>query len=216
MTMECVNEGRAQFWLVILLLLFASCFATARNLQENALATASDAPQCPPYRIFDTGNPTSPQYGAPDGCRCVDGMQGMNCGFCDSDAACQREDSQDGSRKFCRKGMVFAKGDTYKAYSCSLFGTLESLFNNGKVDLVADMTTGTGSLVVYNTESVNDGYAVECTMSGCDFPEGGTKAICANAGTCFPLTYLSAAFSTYLLPMLTCVILYLLTSLIHH
>ena len=195
MTMKCVNKGRAHFRLVILLLICASCFTTARSLENNALTIASDAAQCPPYRIFDTSNPTSPQYGAPDGCRCVDGMQGMNCGFCDSDVACQREDNEDGNKQFCRKGMVFAKGDTYKAYSCSLFGTLESLFNNGKVDLVADMTTGTGSLVVYNTESVNDGYAVECTMSGCEFPDGGTKAICANAGMYFALLCLSAAFS---------------------
>lgn len=182
--MEYASTIKTRLWLVVLLVC-GCCFAVTSGAEENSLTTASDATACPAYRFFDNSNPTSHQYGAPDGCRCVDGMQGISCGYCESDSPCQAQENDNGNRQFCRKGMVFAEGDTYKAYKCKLFSTLESLFNNGKVDLVADMTTGNGSLVVYNTETANEGYAVECQMSGCEFPVGGTKAMCASAGMCF-------------------------------
>ena len=184
MAMECAKTGRTRFWLPLLWACGHWFAVTSANV-ETSIVTASDASECPIYRFFDNDNPNSPQYGAPNGCRCVDGMQGITCGFCDSDTPCQAQDKSDGNHRYCRKGVVFAEGDTYKAYKCSLFSTLESLFNNGKVDIVADMMTGTGSLVVYNTESVNDGYAIECQMSECDFPVGGTIATCASAGMCF-------------------------------
>ena len=178
--MNSSNKGRAKLWLGILIACGA-CFTPGRSqdgLTTNASTTTSTS-QCPQYQVFDTSNPTSPQYDAPDGCRCVDGMQGVTCGYCDSDAPCQA--NHDDSPHFCRKGMVFAKGDTYKAYKCSLFSTLESLYNNGKVDLVGDIAEGTGLLTVYNTASVHDGHVVECAMSGCEFPVGGSGASCASA-----------------------------------
>lgn len=173
-----IKETARRLWLGSLVL--CAAFFQPGHSQENEmiLTAVTDSSQCPPYRFFDTNNPTSSQYEAPDGCRCVDGMGGMKCNYCDSNAPCQAGDGNENN--VCRKDMIFAKGDAYKAYSCSLFSTLALLFNNGKVDLVADLTTGTGLMTVYDTGTVNGGHAVECRMSGCDFPVEGTNAFCTS------------------------------------
>jgi len=62
-----------------------------------------------------------------------------------------------------------------------LFSTLETFFPNGKVDLVTDLQAGNGIMTVYDGDSPNDGYAIECIMSGCDFPIGGSGASCSNS-----------------------------------
>jgi len=83
------------------------------NSQEEELSIYENysTPQCPQFRVFDVSNPASPQYDAPNGCRCLDGMQGIHCSYCEADAPCQA--SYDESY-VCRQDTLFADGDTYK------------------------------------------------------------------------------------------------------
>ena len=141
---------------------------------------AVGAQDCPIYREFNEERPNAKQYGAPDGCACVDGMSGVNCGFCESDDPCKAVNSS----HVCRKGMVYSQEDSYKAYSCYLTDTLEKLFTNGKVDIFMNTTTRSAKMVIYNGASINDGHAIDCFLSGCTFKAGERSGECANVGTC--------------------------------
>ena len=128
-----------------------------------SLAGSQDASQCPVFRELDTTNPNSIQFGAPDGCRCIDGMSDLNCGFCESDAPCRSLSSD----HICRTGVLYSEEDTYKSYKCSLFSTLETFFTNGKVSVFMNKTEGTGFLSVYNKQTVNEIHAIDCSLTGC-------------------------------------------------
>ena len=147
------------------LLLLAVCLAT--SAQDVA------APECPVYRVFDTDHPTSNQYLAPDGCRCVDGMSDMHCHYCSSDDPCP-------ANYTCRSGIVFAEGDTYRSYKCKLTNSLEALFKGGKASFFANITDGSAMLSVFNTESINELHAVDCKLHGCEFLPGATGGKCEN------------------------------------
>lgn len=138
-------------------------------------ANAEDiAPQCPKYRTFDFENPTSPQYLAPDGCRCMEGMSDLHCHYCTSDAPCKAVNPD----HVCRQGPVFAAGDEYRSYKCKLAGTVEALFKGGKAAVFANITNGTAHMSIYNTDSVNQLHAIDCFLEGCDFQPGATGGIC--------------------------------------
>ena len=149
--------------------IFAVCAAFLLSYSHG-----QDGSQCPVYREFDGSNPTSFQFGAPDGCRCVDGMSDLNCGFCESDAPCQAVNSD----HVCRPGVLYSEEDTYKSYKCALFSTLETFFTNGKVSVFMNKTEGVGSLAIYNQESVNEIHAIDCTLTGCDNLVGTTTFSC--------------------------------------
>lgn len=140
---------------------------------------SQDESQCPVFREFDTVNPNSIQFGAPDGCRCVDGMSDLNCGFCGSDAPCKSVNSD----HICRKGVLYSGKDTYKSYKCALFSTLETFFTDGKVSVFMNKTEGTGFLSVYNKETVNLIHAIDCSLTGCDNFVGTTTFNCDLVGT---------------------------------
>jgi hypothetical protein len=173
--------GKAQRTLSVVLL--ALC---------NLLVHGEKFPTCPAYRIYNDSrfmndyvdeDGLSIQYNAPNGCECVDGMSDVNCAFCETDEGCQTENSN----HICQKGMVFAVEDTYKAYKCRLFSTLESLFSNGKLSMYVDLEAKTASLSIYNmdiSDPVRGEHAVNCELSGCDFPVGGSSAICKQTSKC--------------------------------
>ncbi|CAB9509231.1 Putative white-brown complex homolog protein 30 [Seminavis robusta] len=161
---------RVPRWLLCLLVfVFLCCCANGQNNDTS--------PACPIYREFDVENPRSPQYNAPDGCRCVDGMSDLNCGYCESDEACQQVDSS----RVCRSGLDFVSGDVYKAFQCRLYGTLESFFTNGKISVYADVPTKSIHMSVYNTETINDAHSINCHISGCNFVTGSNQVKCELA-----------------------------------
>lgn len=158
-------------------------FATAVAVWASLFAVPNVKGQeevCPIYRVFDTENPSSNQYLAPDGCRCVDGMDDMHCSYCTSDAPCQAENPD----HVCRSDLFWGPDDTYKSFRCDLTGSMETLLTGGKTSFYFNMTDGTGTLSVYNTASINHFHAVDCEMSGCEFPIGGTGVECSNGGEC--------------------------------
>ena len=142
----------------------------ASNGDDNAGIDIS----CPPFRYLDTKYPNTPIYGAPDGCRCFDGLSGLNCGYCESDEACQMQDEG----LFCRKDFVYKDGDPSKSYFCSLTPSMTSLLDNGKVSFHFNLRSLSAEMVVYNTRSVNDYHFVQCAMSDCRFQVDGTAARC--------------------------------------
>ena len=135
--------------------------------------------ECPIYREFDFANPSSVQFGAPDGCRCIEGMSDLHCGYCETDAACQSVNSD----YVCRSGVLYSEEDTYKSYQCDLTSTLETFFTNGKVSIFMNKTTGSGSLAIFNTETINDIHAINCNVTGCNDLVGTNTYDCDLIGT---------------------------------
>jgi len=169
--------------LLLLLLPLASCQDSTGSDKLAALfgVEQNDEPliQCPIYRIFDPDAPQSPQYGAPSGCRCVDGMQGLNCGYCDTnDAPCQQAHGED---YVCSTSTAFALGETYKSLRCKLTSALETLFPNGKISAFLDVANRSASLIIYNQASLNEEHAIDCNFWDCEFALGQTGGMCANS-----------------------------------
>lgn len=134
-----------------------------------------DEIQCPVYREFDFDNPTQFQYGdnVPDGCDCVEGMEGLNCAFCTDDAPCKAADSS----HVCRSDVIYSELDTYKAYNCRLTGTLASMVPNALVSVYANVTAGTVDISAYK-RSINKPHFIDCHISGCTFPIGENDVSC--------------------------------------
>ena len=153
----------------VLLLLIAGRLLVAVKAQDDV---------CPIYRVFDTENPSSAQYLSRDGCRCVNGMQDLHCSYCTSDAPCKAANPD----HVCRRDVFWGPHDTYKSFQCNLYGSMEALFRGGKVSFYANMTDGTATMSVFNTESINQLHAVDCNMTGCEFPVGQMRGWCNNTG----------------------------------
>lgn len=151
----------------------------------NDVSQEEQQQDCPIYRYFDTERPTRPQYGAPPGCFCVDGMSGIYCSFCDADDACQTEhtgiDGEGSDQYFCHKDVVFLEQETYKAYECRL-RTLTDLIYNGKIALYVDKPNRSATMVLFNTRFISDYQFVECFLTDCDFPVGQSAGSCGNIG----------------------------------
>lgn len=149
------------------------------SLSSHALAQSSGtvsatSQQCPTYREFDYSNPNSHQFGAPDGCACLEGTQELNCGFCTGDAPCQATNSS----HICRTDMVYRTNDAYKAYQCRLSGSLGNLLPGGKVSVYADVQSGTVDVSVFNRGTLNDPHALDCHITGCQFTAGSEQVTC--------------------------------------
>lgn len=137
-------------------------------------AQGDNTPTCPDYYQFDTLNPTTTYYGdAPEGCVCREGMQDLNCAFCTDNAPCQAVNEN----HVCRTDILYAERDTYKAYDCRLHGSLNTFVPNARVSVYADVTTGKVDLSVYRG-SINNTHVMDCEISGCVFPVGGSDIGC--------------------------------------
>ena len=71
-------------------------FSNSRFAKERGLE------ECPDYRYLDTVYPNTPIFGAPDGCRCWEGLSELHCSYCESDEPCQQHDGS----HVCRKGEL--------------------------------------------------------------------------------------------------------------
>lgn len=170
--------------IALLLVLVPLCLITAQNttatVDEGTTNDDVDVDAlCPPFRSLDLQYPNTPIYEAPDGCRCFDGLRGLNCGFCDSDEPCQRQDSS----LQCRKDFIYNSGDTSKSYFCRLAPSLASLLDNGKVSIHFDLESLSAQMVIFNTRSVNDYHFIQCDMADCSFEKDSSAAQC-NTVSC--------------------------------
>ncbi|CAB9513645.1 Putative white-brown complex homolog protein 30 [Seminavis robusta] len=155
------------------------------------LPVAQGQEQCPAYREPDDPNThydyvnddgKSIQFEAPDGCPCVDGMSDLYCAHCETDQGCQSEKPS----QICSKTFYYTEDTPYKSYKCRLFGLLEGLFTNGKLSIYVNTTAKEVFMTIYNwdiDEPINGVHAVDCVLSGCDIPVGGTDGGCAST-TC--------------------------------
>ncbi|CAB9496663.1 expressed unknown protein [Seminavis robusta] len=178
---------KSLFWLLVHLCVAVTANDDASTNGMNTTDAASDAPadapvtadsdddRCPAFRWLDTDHPKTPIYGAPDGCRCYEGLSEIDCGYCESDAACQMEDPG----LFCRSGFRYAEKDTQKAFKCTLTNEYEELFPNGKASFFLDLTAGLAKISVFNTRNVDSFHLMDCQLSGCNFnTKGGMGGDC--------------------------------------
>jgi ATP-binding cassette, subfamily G (WHITE), member 2 len=145
-----------------------------RELQIEEGSNATDIPPCPAYRWFDNENPLTPIYGAPSGCRCLEGLEGLNCGYCLDSQPCQEQDQS----HVCRQGFVNAEKDTYKAYQCRTANQADNLFPNGKAAFYLDLKNGYINVSIFNTRNVDSSHLLDCTLSGCESKVGEMGARC--------------------------------------
>jgi hypothetical protein len=148
---------------------------TASYGETDAITEDADVEVCPAFRWFDTEYPNTPIYGAPNGCRCHEGLSEINCGYCESDSGCQTESSN----LHCRHGFRYTPNDTAKAFKCTLVDSYEELFPNGKASFYIDLVASSVNISVFNTRNVDSFHLMDCSLTGCSFDmDGGMGAKC--------------------------------------
>ncbi|CAB9505804.1 Putative white-brown complex homolog protein 30 [Seminavis robusta] len=167
-----------RIWILLLQIWVCLPLVISENGLDNTTVDATAAADlnitCPDYRWLDVEHPTTPIYGAPDGCRCWDGLEEINCGYCLNDLPCQEHTQS----HICREGFEFNSKDTYKSYKCRTKSSFDAVFPYGKGSFYFDLEGGVINVSIFNTRTVNSYHLMDCTLSGCDFEVGGTNTKC--------------------------------------
>ncbi|KAF1329605.1 Atp-binding protein, partial [Globisporangium splendens] len=108
-------------------------------------------------------------------CDCKPGFSGWGCRMCASSGACKaiRDDYT------CSDGLKYDNYTEIKTYTCRLDPDLQSLFEDGAMDVVCNRTSQNCSAAVYKAKNtVNSEHVLDCQLTGCVFKDGSANGAC--------------------------------------
>lgn len=108
-------------------------------------------------------------------CDCKPGFSGWGCRMCASAGACKaiRDDYT------CSEGLKYDNYTEIKTYTCRLDPDLQSLFDDGAMDVVCNRTSQNCTAAVYKARNtVNSEHVIDCQLTGCVFKDGTANGAC--------------------------------------